>query len=130
MSKGLQTRWIVLVLNEVTGIIEIDIIVRVAIDETLDIVAATQPYNPADHVGVAESKIDGVVSAKASPCSDQVRVGVMLDGERQDFVQEVVIVLHLSHCSLGGVPPPGIPAFGINAIYTDSLKPALLKMLR
>src|SRR5690348_4817079 len=119
MSKGLQTRWIVLVLDEVTGIIEIDIIVRVAIGKTLDIVAATQPYNPADQVGVAQSEIDGVVSAKASPCSNQVRVGVALDGERQDFVHKVVIVLCLSPRAFSGRFPFGIPAFFVDAIHTE-----------
>ena len=86
MPQGIQPRRIVFVLDEVAGIIEIDIIVRVATRKILDVVVAAQPDNPADQLRVTESEIDSMVRTKASPGSDQVRVGIMLEGERQDFV--------------------------------------------
>lgn len=60
-----------LFLHEVTGVIEIDVVVGVAICKTLDVVKATQGNDAVDQVGVAESEIDGVVCAEAGARSHE-----------------------------------------------------------
>src|SRR5438034_916569 len=107
-----------LVLNEVARIVVVDIIVSIATRKTLDIIGTTQSKNPIDMMRMAESKIDGMVSAKASPDSNQVRVGVMLYAKRYDFIYKVVVILSLSPGPISGRLPLGIPAFLINTIHT------------
>src|SRR5207253_9602287 len=69
------------------------------------------------------------VSTEACARSDQEGIGVMLPGERQDFVQDVVIVLHLPPRPLSRGFPFGVPAFGVDAIYTEYLELALIQLL-
>src|SRR2546421_4035503 len=114
----IQPRRILLVLDEVARVIEIDIVIRVAICKTFDVVAAAQADNAVDQLRVTESKIDGVISAEAGAGRDQVRIRVKLDGERQDFVQEVVIILRLPPGPFCGGTPFCVPAFGVNTINT------------
>src|SRR6266702_8118811 len=118
-----------LVLHEVAGIIEIDIVVSVAICETLDVVEATHGNDAVDQMRVAEGEIDGVVCAETGARGHEEGIRVMFLAERQDLVQVVVIVLHVPPRPLSRRAPPGVPAFAVNAIHTKYLNPAFLQVL-
>src|SRR6266478_5881576 len=120
---------VMLIPHEIAGIVEIDIVVRVAISKTADVVEATQSDDSADQVRMAKGKIDGMISAEARAGSDKEGIGVKPGGERQNFVKEIVVVLCLSPCPLCRMAPPGVPAFGIKAIDTKHLYPTSLQML-
>src|SRR6266699_2828902 len=76
-----------LVLHEVAGIIEIDIVVSVAICETLDVVEATHGNDAVDQMRVAEGEIDGVVCAETGARGHEEGITVTSPAGRQGLVQ-------------------------------------------
>src|SRR5437763_10647759 len=110
MLQSCQSCRIMLILDEVAGIIKIDILVRVATCKTLDVVEATQSDNAINQFRMAEGEIGGVVSAEACTGSNQKGIGVQLFAERQDFVQDVVLILDMSQYSLSRMFSFRVPA--------------------
>src|SRR5437763_25865 len=129
MLQSCQSCRIMLILDEVAGIIKIDILVRVATCKTLDVVEATQSDNAINQFRMTEGEIDGMVSTEACTRSNQEGIGVQLFAEWQDFVQDVVLVLDMSQCPFSRMFSFGIPAFAINAIDTKHLKPSVFQVL-
>ncbi len=107
------------VLHEVAGIVEIDVVVRIAISKTLDVVEAAHGNDAVDQLRVTKGEIDGVVRAEAGARGHEEGIRVTFLAEGQDLVQVVAIVLHVSPRPLGGRSPPGVPAFAVNAIHTN-----------
>src|SRR5207245_10670211 len=110
MSQRLQPCGVELVLHEVVRAIEIHIVVSVAAGEGFDIVEAAHAYHAVNEVRVAKGEIDGVIRSKACTCSDQERVRVMLGGKREDFIQDIAVILDVSPRSFSRWPPFVIPS--------------------
>lgn len=65
-----------------------------------------------------------MVAAEAGTGDDERRIGILLEREGQQLVDEVPIVLIMAPGSFVGGPPPGVPAFTIDAVGTNELSSA------
>src|SRR5579884_2996742 len=117
------------VLDESAGIIEVDIIVRVATGKTRNVVEATHCDNAADPFGVAKGEICSMVSAEACASGNQKGIRVPMCSERENLVKKIAIILDMSPCTFTWMTSPGIPAFAIDAIYRKHLNPTLVQMI-
>src|SRR5437667_5514608 len=82
VSQSCQSPRVVFVLDEGAGIIEIDIIVRVATGKTRNVVEATHADNAANPFRVTKGEICSMVSAEARTSGNQEGIRVPIVSER------------------------------------------------
>src|SRR5262245_40199192 len=119
--QGLQPRGVVLVVEEVAGVVEVDRFVVVTVREPAEVAQAAHAQNAADLMGVAQAEVEGVVAAEAGAGGDQERVRVLTAAERQHFLDQAAVVLVVPPGALGGVAPAAIPALAVEAVHAVEL---------
>src|SRR3979490_2015383 len=127
MPQSFQPFRVMLTFDEIAGAVEIDIVARVAAGETLDVIEATQANDAIYQLGITKGEVDGMIGSEASTGCHQVRIGIVLDGERQNFLQEILVILHMAVCTFRWMLPFSIPAFSIDTVDAKQLNIALFQ---
>src|SRR3954469_7132940 len=73
---------------------------------------------------MAEGNVQGVIAAKAAPESDKVPVTVLLADERDDFMDEVIVVLHVTGYAPARRDVAVVPALHVHRIDAEELQVA------
>ena len=129
LADGVDLAAVIQVGNIVAGGVKVDVVVVVAAKEVAHIIFAAQGDDPFEALRMAQSKVEGVIGAKATAVGDQVGIAIFLLDERQHLVQEVSFKLHVAFDPATGMRPATVEALHINAIDTVELKPALVDIV-
>src|ERR1017187_7421105 len=99
----------------IRGIVEIDIVVIVAVEKTLDVERATHGHARGNDIGVTHGKIQRVISAEAAACDGDLRSPVLPLEKRQKFIDDIALILHVPPDPRAGVHALVVPALAIYA---------------
>ena len=101
--------------NEVIGRVEVDVVVVMAVEQTgkashrlRQIVSAAEPDHSLKQPWIAQRNIDGVPGADAATVSRQIRIGIDIRGERNDLIQNVLLIFTMTRNAFSGRFSPGV----------------------
>src|SRR5437660_925375 len=77
---------------------------------------------------MAEGEGGGVIGAERRPGSDEEWIRVLAQGEGDDLVEEVFLVLQVTPGALGGMEVPAVPALDVHLFDAEELQMAVLEV--
>jgi hypothetical protein len=112
-------------IGQVVGrVVEIEVFTVPTVDEVLHIKGAAHGYDSRHRIGVAETKVRGVIGAEAATGGDQPRRLVLFAHQRKHIVDEVAFILHVTLHAPIGIGLLVIPTLPIDAVDAVKLQPA------
>jgi hypothetical protein len=95
----------------------------------MDVECPAHAYAVRDDVWMLQGKVHGVVTAKAATGNRQARRLVFPANKRNEFMQNVALVLQMPHDAHSRVDVLVVPTFQINGIRTKDLELAALDLI-
>ncbi len=120
--------WVAQVRQVVRGQIEVAILVVVAVEKIRDVECARHGEQTGEDIWMAESDVGGVVAAEAAAQRNKMRVVILLTDERHDFVDEVVLVLHVAGDAPARRDVAVVPALHVDRVDAEELQVAAVDL--
>ena len=128
-AERLQPSGVVLMPEEVGGIAGVDVVVRVAAGEALDVLGPAHPEDPVHQVRMPEAEAGGVVRPQARAGGDHVGIRVAARGEGQDLAHQVLVVLEEPPGPGTGMQVVGVPGLSGKVVQEEQLDPSLVDVI-
>ncbi len=78
---------------------------------------------------MTHGNVDGEIGAEAASVSDDTGVRIFETHEREDFVEDVFLVLPVPFDASGGMCPSAVEAFRVDSVDAVELKESLFQFL-
>src|SRR5882672_768280 len=106
----------------VRGVVEVAVVIVVAVQKLLDVIGPTHTDAVRDHVRMLERKIQCLVAPEAAPGYGKLSTFVLIADQRQNVVEDVALILHVSQDPPARMGALVVPAFEVHAIRAENLK--------
>jgi len=108
--------------DEIRRIVEVAVVIVVTIQKLMDVECAAHADTVSYDVRMLQREINAMVPAEAAARHTQLRCLILPAEKRQEFVQQVALVLQMAHDPHSRMHALVVPAFGIDAIGAEHLE--------
>lgn len=116
--------------NEFDRIALVDGVVVLTVSPFRDVINSAHGQHSSEQMRIAQRDVHRMVSTETGTSGDTVRVVVFRPCERQDFVDDIALVLKMPMSSPSRTGSVVVPGLRINAVDTVKLQPALFDVVR
>src|ERR1700683_4255752 len=90
----------------------------------MDIEGATHADAGADQLRMAQREVDSMIAAEAAPGDPEARRGILRAYERDDLIDQVILVLDMAQHAIARRDAPVVPALFVHAVHAEGLQAA------